>query len=243
MVMGKLDGRVAIVTGGARGQGAAEARLFADEGATVVVTDVLADEGAKTAAEIGGTFVEHDVADPAQWTALVARVVDECGRLDILINNAGILRWERMVDTSFESWNEVVAVNQTGVFLGMHSVAPQMIAQHSGSIVNISSVGGLRGASACFAYAATKWAVRGMTKGAAIELGPHGIKVNSIHPGIIDTPMMGGHDLDDLASVIGVPLGRYAQPEEVARLALWLVSDDNSYSTGGEFVIDGGQTA
>ncbi len=241
--MGTLDARVAIVTGGARGQGAAEARVFADEGATVYITDVLTDEGAKTAAEIGCTFVEHDVTDPAEWTALVERVVDECGRLDILINNAGILRWERMVDTSFESWNEVVAVNQTGVFLGMHAVVPQMIAQKSGSIVNISSVGGLRGASACFTYAATKWAVRGMTKGAAIELGPHGIKVNSIHPGIIDTPMMGGHDLDALASTIGVPLQRYAQPDEVAKLALWLVSDDNSYSTGAEFVIDGGQTA
>jgi 3alpha(or 20beta)-hydroxysteroid dehydrogenase len=241
--MGKLDGQVAIVTGGARGQGAAEARLFGEEGATVFITDVLTDEGAKTAAEIGGSFVEHDVADPAQWSVLVSRVVDECGRLDILINNAGILRWERMVDTSFESWNEVVAVNQTGVFLGMHSVAPQMISQRSGSIVNISSVGGLRGASACFTYAATKWAVRGMTKGAAIELGPHGIKVNSIHPGIIDTPMMGGHDLDGLASTIGVPLQRYAQPDEVAKLALWLVSDENSYSTGAEFVIDGGQTA
>ena len=117
------------------------------------------------------------------------------------MNNAGILRWERMADTSFESWNEVVAVNQTGVFLGMRAVAPQMKEQHSGSIVNISSVGGLSGASACFAYAATKWAVRGMTKGAAIELGPHGIKVNSIHPGIIDTPMMGGTDLDELAAV------------------------------------------
>jgi 3alpha(or 20beta)-hydroxysteroid dehydrogenase len=241
--MGKLDGRVAIVTGGARGQGAAEGRLFAEEGATVFITDVLTDEGEKTAAELGGTFVEHDVTDPEQWAALVTRVVDAHGRLDILINNAGILRWERMVDTSPASWNEVVAVNQTGVFLGMHAVAPQMMTQHSGSIVNISSVGGLRGASACFSYAATKWAVRGMTKGAAIELGPHGVKVNSIHPGIIDTPMMGDHDLDDLASAIGVPLQRYAQPEEVAKLVLWLVSDDNSYSTGAEFVIDGGQTA
>jgi 3alpha(or 20beta)-hydroxysteroid dehydrogenase len=241
--MGKLDGRVAIVTGGARGQGAAEAALFTQEGAAVVITDVLADEGEKTAAELGGTFVAHDVTDPAQWDALVSRVVAEHGRVDILINNAGILRWERMTDTSFESWNEVIAVNQTGVFLGMRAVSAPMIEQGSGSIVNISSVGGLRGASACFAYAATKWAVRGMTKGAAIELGPHGIKVNSIHPGIIDTPMMGGTDLDNLADRIGVPLQRYAQPEEVAKLALWLVSDDNSYSTGAEFVIDGGQTA
>ena len=241
--MGKLDGRVAIITGAARGQGAAEAALFADEGASVFVTDVLVDEGEKTAAGIGGTFVEHDVADPRQWDSLVERVVVDHGRLDILVNNAGILRWERMADTSFESWNEVVAVNQTGVFLGMKAVAPQMKEQRSGSIVNISSVGGLSGASACFTYAATKWAVRGMTKGAAIELGPHNVKVNSIHPGIIDTPMMGGTDLDALAATIGVPLQRYAQPEEVAKLALWLVSDDNSYSTGAEFVIDGGQTA
>jgi len=241
--MGKLDGRVAIITGAARGQGAAEAALFADEGATVFVTDVLVAEGEKTAAEIGATFVEQDVADPAQWDALVARLVADHGRLDILVNNAGILRWERMADTSFESWNEVVAVNQTGVFLGMKAVAAQMKEQRSGAIVNISSVGGLSGASACFTYAATKWAVRGMTKGAAIELGPFGIKVNSVHPGIIDTPMMGGTDLDGLASTIGVPLQRYAQPEEVANLVLWLVSDDNSYSTGAEFVIDGGQTA
>jgi 3alpha(or 20beta)-hydroxysteroid dehydrogenase len=241
--MGKLDGRVAIVTGGARGQGAAEGRLFAEEGATVYLTDVLADEGAKTAAEIGATFVEHDVRDPAQWTALVARVVAEHGRLDVLVNNAGILRWERMMETSLDTWNEIVAVNQTGMFLGMQAVTPQMIAQRSGGIVNISSVGGLSGSSQCFAYATTKWAVRGMTRGAAKELGPFGIKVNSIHPGIIDTPMMGDHDLDSLASVIGVPLGRYAQADEVARLALWLVSDDNSYSTGAEFVIDGGQTA
>jgi 3alpha(or 20beta)-hydroxysteroid dehydrogenase len=241
--MGKLEGRVAIVTGGARGQGAAEADLFVREGATVFVADVLVDEGEKTAAEVGATFVEHDVADPEQWDALVARVLADHGHLDILVNNAGILRWERMADTSFESWNQVVAVNQTGVFLGMKAVAPQMIEQRSGSIVNISSVGGLRGASACFAYAATKWAVRGMTKGAAIELGPHGIKVNSIHPGIIDTPMMGGADLTALASTTRVPLQRYAQPQEVAELALWLVSDDNTFSTGAEFVIDGGQTA
>jgi 3alpha(or 20beta)-hydroxysteroid dehydrogenase len=241
--MGKLDGRVAIITGGARGQGAAEAARFVEEGAIVVVTDVLVEQGKQTAADVGATFVEHDVADPEQWDALVARVVGDHGRLDILVNNAGILRWERMADTSFESWNEVVAVNQTGVFLGMKAVAPQMKEQRSGSIVNISSVGGLSGASACFTYAATKWAVRGMTKGAAIELGPHGIKVNSVHPGIIDTPMMGGTDLDGLASTIGVPLQRYAQPDEVAKLVLWLVSDDNTYSTGAEFVIDGGQTA
>jgi 3alpha(or 20beta)-hydroxysteroid dehydrogenase len=142
-----------------------------------------------------------------------------------------------------EDWERLIAINQTGVFLGMRAVAPQMIDQRSGSIINISSIGGMRGSGVCFAYGATKWAVRGMTKGAAQELGPHGIRVNSIHPGIIDTPMMqdGYMSLDDLAR--NVPLRRYAQPDEVAKLALWLASDDSAYATGAEFVLDGGQTA
>jgi 3alpha(or 20beta)-hydroxysteroid dehydrogenase len=240
--MGKLDGRVALITGGARGQGAAEGELFAAEGATVYLTDVLTDEGAKTAAGIGATFLPHDVTSEEQWADVVARVVAEHGHLDVLVNNAGILRWETMTETTLDVWNQVLAVNQTGVFLGMQAVAPQMTEQQSGSIVNISSVGGLRGASPCFAYSATKWAVRGMTKGAARELGPHGVRVNSIHPGIIDTPMMSAHDLDAMARAI-VPLGRYAQPEEVAKLALWLASDDSAYANGAEFVLDGGQTA
>lgn len=240
--MGKLDGRVALVTGGARGQGAAEARLFAAEGAAVYLTDVLADEGAKTAADIGGTFIAHDVTSQEQWRAVVDQVVRDRGRLDVLVNNAGVLLWATMTQTSLDDWNRLVAINQTGVFLGMQAVAPQMIAQRSGSIINISSIGGLRGSGVCFAYGATKWAVRGMTKGAAQELGPHGIRVNSIHPGIIDTPMMNdGHmSLDDLAR--NVPLRRYAQPEEVAKLALWLASDDSAYASGAEFVLDGGQT-
>jgi len=241
--MGKLDGRVALVTGGARGQGAAEARLFASEGAVVYVTDVLADEGAKTAADIGGTFIAHDVTSPEQWRAVVDQVVRDRGRLDVLVNNAGVLLWATMTQTSLDDWNRLVAINQTGVFLGMQAVAAQMISQRSGSIINISSIGGLRGSGVCFAYGATKLAVRGMTKGAAQELGPHGVRVNSIHPGIIDTPMMSnGHfSLDDLAR--NVPLGRYAQPEEVAKLALWLASDDSAYASGAEFVLDGGQTA
>jgi len=239
--MGKLDDRVALVTGGARGQGAAEARLFTAEGAHVFITDVLADEGAKTAADIGATFVEHDVTSQEQWEAVVGRVVAERGRLDILVNNAGVFTWTRMADTSIEEWDRIVAINQTGVFLGMRAVAAQMTAQKSGSIINISSIGGLVGSSMCFAYSATKWAVRGMTKGAAKELGPHGVRVNSIHPGIIDTPMMAGAPLDELAR--HVPLGRYASPDEVAKLALWLASDDSAFATGAEFVLDGGQTA
>jgi 3alpha(or 20beta)-hydroxysteroid dehydrogenase len=241
--MGKLDDRVAVVTGGARGQGAAEARLFATEGAHVYVTDVRVDEGAKTAADVGGTFIEHDVTSQEQWSAVVDRIVRERGRVDVLVNNAGVLLWATMTQTSLDDWNRLVSINQTGVFLGMQAVAGQMIAQHAGSIINISSIGGMRGSGVCFAYGATKWAVRGMTKGAAQELGPHGIRVNSIHPGIIDTPMMqdGYLSLDDLSR--NVPLGRYAQPEEVAKLALWLASEDSAYASGAEFVLDGGQTA
>ena len=239
--MGKLDDRVALVTGGARGQGAAEARLFASEGAHVYITDVLAEEGAKTAADIGATFIEHDVTSPEQWATVVGRIVGERQRLDVLINNAGVLHWATMTQTPLDVWNRLVAINQTGVFLGMQAVAAQMIEQHSGSIINISSIGGLRGSGVCFAYGATKWAVRGMTKGAAQELGPHGIRVNSIHPGIIDTPMMAGTPLDELAR--HVPLGRYASADEVAKLALWLASDDSAFASGAEFVLDGGQTA
>lgn len=193
--MGKLDGKVALITGGARGQGAAEAALFAAEGAQVVITDVLVEEGAKTAANVGGTFLHHDVTDEAQWASVVSSLLDAHGRLDVLINNAGILHWAHMTETTLEDWNRVVAVNQTGVFLGMKAAAGPMTAQGAGSIVNIASVGGLRGGSACFAYAATKWAVRGMTRGAAQELGRQGVRVNAILPGIIDTPMMGDRDL------------------------------------------------
>jgi 3alpha(or 20beta)-hydroxysteroid dehydrogenase len=238
---GRLEGKVALITGGARGQGAAEAALFAAEGATVYLTDVLAEEGAATASEVGGTFLGHDVTSPEQWGDVVDRVVTDHGRVDVLVNNAGILVWATMTETELEDWERVVAVNQTGVFLGMRTVAPHMTARGGGSIVNISSIGGMRGASPCFAYGATKWAVRGMTKSAAQELGPHGVRVNSIHPGIIDTPMMADQPLDTM--VARVPMGRYASAGEVAKLALWLASDDSAYANGAEFVLDGGQTA
>jgi 3alpha(or 20beta)-hydroxysteroid dehydrogenase len=241
MDMGKLDGKVALITGGARGQGAAEGKLFAEEGATVYLTDVLADEGEKTAADVGATFLTHDVTLPQQWDEVVERVLADRGRLDVLVNNAGILHWATMTNTSLDVWNRVLAVNQTGVLLGMQAAARPMMAQRSGSIVNISSIGGMRGSSPCFAYGATKWAVRGMTKGAAQELGPFGVRVNSIHPGIIDTPMMADQPIDEMASRI--PLGRSADASEVAKLALWLASDDSAYATGAEFVLDGGYTA
>jgi 3alpha(or 20beta)-hydroxysteroid dehydrogenase len=239
--MGSLDGKVALITGGARGQGAAEAKLFAEQGAIVYITDVLVDEGAKTAADTGATFIEHDVTSQDQWSAVAAQILAEQGRLDVLVNNAGILQWLKMTETPLDVWERIVAVNQTGVFLGMQAVAPAMKEQRSGSIINISSIGGMRGGSPCFAYAATKWAVRGMTKGAAQELGPFNVRVNSIHPGIIDTPMLDGVDKDMMAN--HVPLGRYASPDEVAKLALWLAGPDSAYASGAEFILDGGQTA
>ena len=239
--MGRLDGKVAIITGGARGQGASEGALFVAEGATVYLTDVLVDDGAKTAADIGATFIEHDVTAPEQWAGVVERVIADTGRVDVLVNNAGILHWAPMTETSLEVWNRIIAVNQTGVFLGMQAVAVTMKTQRSGSIVNISSIAAMRGASPCFAYGATKWAVRGMTKGAAQELGPFGVRVNSVHPGIIDTPMMADQPLDVMAE--RVPLRRYASADEVAKLVLWLASDEAAYASGAEFILDGGQTA
>lgn len=241
MAVGQLSGKVVLITGGARGQGAAEGRLFSAEEARVYLTDVLPEEGEKTAAEVGAIFVEHDVSSADAWAKVVERVLSDEGRLDVLLNNAGILEWKTLAETSLETWQRIVSVNQTGVFLGMQAVAPQMIKQKSGSIINLSSIAGLRGAGPCFAYGATKWAVRGMTKSAAQELGPHGIRVNSIHPGIIDTPMMAGVPLDQLAA--SVPLGRYAAADEVAKLALWLASDESAYANGAEWVLDGGFTA
>ena len=236
--MGRLDGKVAIITGGARGQGASEAEMFRDEGAQVVITDVLDDEGGTTAGALGIEFLSHDVASAAAWEAVVSDVVARHGRIDALVNNAGILRGARLVNTSDEIWDQTVAINQTGVFYGMRAVAPQMIEQGAGSIVNISSVAGLEATFASMAYGATKWAVRGMSKIAALELGRHNVRVNSIHPGLINTDMTAEFDKDRM--VRAIPLGREAEPKEVAAVALFLASDDSSYCSGQEFTVDGG---
>jgi 3alpha(or 20beta)-hydroxysteroid dehydrogenase len=245
--MGKLDGKVALITGGARGQGAAEGALFAAEGAAVVVTDVLDDDGQKTAAAIGGRYLHHDVTDEARWQAVVDSILGWHGRLDILINNAGIYRPENLVDATLAWYRQVIEINQIGVFLGMKTVAKPMMAQRAGAIVNISSIAGLRGGGGSIAYVASKFAVRGMTKTAAIQLGPYGIRVNSIHPGLIETPMLHqlpGIDAGNLDQFLRrIPMGRVAEAAEVAKLALFLSCDDSSYSTGAEFVIDGGMTA
>lgn len=245
--MGKLDGRVALITGGSRGQGAAEAALFAAEGAAVVVSDVLDADGIATAKMIGGTYLHHDVTDEARWQWVVAEVLRLHSRLDILVNNAGIFKLGGVVTTSLADYRRVIEVNQIGVFLGMQAVARPMMDQGSGAIVNISSIAGMSGTPGALAYGASKWAVRGMTKSAAGELGQYGIRVNSIHPGLIETPML--HELPGIDSgnadrmTRRIPIGRIADAHEVAKLALFLASDDSSYSTGAEFIVDGGMTA
>jgi 3alpha(or 20beta)-hydroxysteroid dehydrogenase len=238
--MGRLDGKVCLITGGARGQGAAEAARFVDEGAHVYITDFRVDAGQETAKATGAVFLEHDVTDADRWAAVVGQIVDQLGHLDVLVNNAGIFRKLSLTETTVEMWSRIVSVNQTGVFLGMHAVSGRMIEQGSGSIVNISSIAGLEGSGA-FAYGATKWAVRGMTKNAALDLGPHGIRVNSIHPGIIVTDMIAGLPLEEAAQA--VPLRKNGTPEDVAELALWLASDESRYTTGAEITVDGGLTA
>lgn len=247
--MGRLSGKVALITGAARGQGAAEARLFASEGAKVVLTDVLDDEGEVVAKEIGSAalYRHHDVTDEASWAAAVAATREAFGRLDVLVNNAGIFRITPLEATSADAYMEIIRVNQLGVFLGLKAVAGAMRDAGGGSIVNISSIAGLRGSPGTIAYSASKWAVRGMTKCAALELAPFKIRVNSVHPGIIDTPMLQDLMITDEAARSAVasriPLHEVATAEQVSRLALWLASDESDHSTGSEFVVDGGITA
>ncbi|MEU0674844.1 SDR family NAD(P)-dependent oxidoreductase [Streptomyces sp. NPDC006172] len=251
--MGKLDGRVVLVTGGARGQGEQEARLFAAEGARVVVADVLDEQGQALADEIGALYAHLDVREEDSWRAALDAAQQAYGRLDGLVNNAGILRFNSLTDTPLDEFMEVVRVNQVGCFLGVRAVAPAMA--DGGTIVNTASYTGLTGMAAVGAYAATKHAIVGLTRVAALELAPRGIRVNAMCPGAIDTPMSNPAALDPAADAEEtskaldglyrklVPLGRIGRPEEVARLALFLTSDDSSYITGQPFVIDGGWLA
>jgi 3alpha(or 20beta)-hydroxysteroid dehydrogenase len=245
--MGRLDGKVAIVTGGARGQGEAEVRLFAAEGAKVVISDVLTDEGAALAADLGDgvVFVRHDVSSEEEWAAAVAFTLEHFGGLDVLVNNAGIAGGGAPIaDHTVADYERLVAVNQIGVFLGMRSAIAPMSDAGGGSIVNISSGAGLRATKYMIGYAATKFAVTGMTACAALELARYGIRVNSIHPGVIETPMLG--DITPAtrgAMVKSTPLRRVGRPEEIAQVALFLGSDESSYMTGAHLPVDGGITA
>jgi 3alpha(or 20beta)-hydroxysteroid dehydrogenase len=192
-------------------------------------------------------FIHHDVTSEADWSAVVADVLQSFGQIDILVNNAGIFEQGSILDTTLEAYRRTIDINQVGVFLGMKAVAAHMAGRRKGSIINISSVAGMAGTPGFVAYGASKWAVRGMTKGVAKELAPHGVRVNSIHPGIIDTPMLqtfeaAGEGVREAVRT-RIPLGYEAEPIHVANLALYLASDESAYSTGSEFIVDGGWTA
>jgi 3alpha(or 20beta)-hydroxysteroid dehydrogenase len=244
--MGLLDGRVALISGGARGQGEAEARAFVAEGARVVLGDVLDDLGRAVADDIGdaATYVHLDVSSERDWEAAMAVTLAVDDRLDALVNNAGIIKIASLTDCSLEEYWSVIRVNQVGCFLGMRAAIAPMAESGGGSIVNISSINGIVGGTHCMSYVASKFAIRGMTKTAAMELGPLGIRVNSIHPGAIDTDMAReGLEALDVDPFTSIPISRIGRPDEVAELAVFLASDDSGYCTGGEFVIDGGWIA
>ena len=236
--MGRLDNKVILITGAARGQGAAEARQAASEGAHVIVSDVLDDLGADLAAEIGGTYHRLDVTSSGEWKTTVAQIVEDHGRLDGLVNNAGIYRNDTILENNEDNFRLITEVNQYGVFNGMAAVASVMRDQASGSIVNISSIAGMRGHRS-IAYVASKWAVRGMTKSAAAQLAKYNVRVNSVHPGAIETDMfdLGAENVDRLVNAI--PMRRSAQPEEVGNVVIFLLSDESSYVSGAEIVVDG----
>lgn len=247
---GRLAGKVVLISGGARGQGAVEGTLFAREGARVVLGDILDGEGQQIVSEIkaaGGqaVYVHLDVTKEAEWQQAVETAVRTFGKLTVLVNNAGILCMEGLEDTTLDIWNKVVAVNQTGVFLGMKTVVPAMRKAGGGSIINISSIAGLIGVGAALAYQATKGAVRLMTKSAAVQYAKEQIRINSIHPGLITTLMVTqGIDLESRKVFEqSTPMGREGTAEEVANGALFLASDESSYMTGAELVLDGGYTA
>lgn len=247
MTEGRLAGKVALITGGARGQGAEEARLFAAEGATVIATDVLDAEGEAAMAAIDGATYRHlDVTSESEWETVVDEVMDAYGHLDVLVNNAGIDLTKPLIDTTMDEFERLVAVNQAGTFLGMRTVARTLrAAELSGSIVNISSVAGLEGVKGHGAYTGTKFAVTGLTRVAGREWGRYGIRVNSVHPGFIETPMTEGVPALTDPTIRAklernIPIGRVGQSADIASMVLFLASDESSYCTGQAFVVDGG---
>ena len=246
---GRLEGKVALISGGARGMGACEARRFVAEGACVAFGDVRDAEGAALAKELGDAarYLHLDVTSEQDWQSAVEHTTQAFGRLDILVNNAGIILSGLIEHTTLEDFEAIIGVNQSGTFLGIKSVIGAMRASGGGSIVNISSVAGLVGVARLPGYVASKHAVRGLSKVAALELGRDGIRVNSVHPGGVDTPMLAGDvtiDPSQRDAVYGSnPIPRIGEPEDVANLVLFLASDESAYCTGGEYLVDGGVSA
>ncbi len=246
--MGKLSGKTAIITGGARGMGAATAALFVAEGAKVAVTDILEEEGQATADALGenAVFIRHDVSKEADWENVIARTLEAFGSIDILINNAGIVSIGLIEKQGLDVWENIIGINLLGPAIGHRLVIPHMEAAGGGSIVNVSSTEGLEGKNGVGAYAATKWGLRGFSKVAAYELGPRGIRVNTIHPGPVNTKI--ANPMDAPAEMMNplftyYPLQRLGEPDEIAKLNLFLASDDSSFITGAEISIDGGSSA
>ena len=245
--MHKLKGRTAIITGAASGMGAAEATRFVEEGANVIIADIDQDAGNQLASTLGkaSAFHQLDVCDEEGWNKICSFAEERFGPVEVLVNNAGIIVWGGVSTTSEDTFRRAMDVNCIGAFLGMRAVVTSMRRSSRGSIINVGSTSGMVGSPRSIAYTASKWALRGMTKAAALELAPAGIRVNAIHPGVVDTPMNRGAQADssgDLTSGLP-PIGRLGLPSEVANLALYLASDDSSYTTGADHVIDGGRSA
>jgi 3alpha(or 20beta)-hydroxysteroid dehydrogenase len=244
----RLQGKIALISGGARGQGAAEARAFVAEGARVVIGDVLDDEGAQLAEELGDAarFVHLDVTDETSWDAAVRLAVDTFGALNVLVNNAGIMRLGPLDSQATDDYRAVIEVNQFGCYFGMRAAIPALRAAGGGSIVNTSSINGFIGLAGTTAYGASKFAVRGMTRTAALELGHHNIRVNAVCPGTIDTAMVSSPEFENVdkdAYFADQPVPRIGRPEEVANMMVFLASEESSFCTGAEFVVDGGALA
>jgi 3alpha(or 20beta)-hydroxysteroid dehydrogenase len=243
--MGRVEGKVALISGAARGMGAEDARALVREGAHVVIGDVRSDEGSQVAKELGDAarFVQLDVTVPEHWDSAVETAEREFGRLDILVNNAGIAHWGTIEEYPLEDWRRALDVNLTGAFLGIKAAIPALKRSGGGSIVNISSLAGLRGSHSRSGYTASKFGLRGLTKSAALDLGQYGIRVNSVHPGAVNTPFLDGMEVHLPKPGTGVALGRRAEAHELAQLVLFLASDESSYCTGAEFIADGGTMA
>ena len=243
--MTKLLDKVAIVTGGARGMGESHVRRFIEEGAKVVFTDINEEVGEKLSSELGDNalFVKHDVTDEAGWQEVIEKTEAAFGPVNVLVNNAGISMSKSIFDMSVEDYKKIIDINQVSVFIGMKAVLPSMQKAEGGSIVNISSMNGIVGGA--IGYTDSKFAVRGMTKAAALQVGHLGIRVNSVHPCVIETPMVTEGDAVEQIKEFAkhIPMRRMAQSEEVTNMVLFLASEDSSYSTGSEFIIDGGLTA